>query len=107
MIVFFIFYLTTENFLTKYTSKYFFLCCFFFFFLFLCQSSKLYLHFQEVLDIYLNAYPDSATAVNLRACNQYKLYNGKAAEKELRSLSGQNAPKTEFAKDFIAHNTVG
>lgn len=34
----------------------------------------------EVLQVYLQQFADSATAVNLRACNHYKLYNGKAAE---------------------------
>ena len=37
-------------------------------------------HSQEVLAVYLNQYPDSATALNLRACNHFRLYNGKAAE---------------------------
>lgn len=34
----------------------------------------------EVLTLYLNQYPDSATAVNLKACNHFKLYNGRSAE---------------------------
>ncbi len=36
--------------------------------------------FQEVLAVYLNQYSDSAIAINLRACNHFRLYNGKAAE---------------------------
>lgn len=35
---------------------------------------------QEVLAVYLQNHPDSVTAVNLKACNHYRLYNGKAAE---------------------------
>lgn len=35
---------------------------------------------QELLDTYLKKYPDSVTAVNIQACNQYKLYNRKKAE---------------------------
>mgnify|MGYP001810460919 CR=1 FL=1 len=35
---------------------------------------------QEVLGVYLQHYPDSAIGINLRACNHYRLYNGKAAE---------------------------
>lgn len=35
---------------------------------------------QEILDLYLKNYPDSVTAMNLQACNQYRLYNEKAAE---------------------------
>lgn len=40
---------------------------------------------QEVLDVYLKKNPESATATNLQACNQYRLYNGKAAEVKLRN----------------------
>ncbi|MFH4980015.1 hypothetical protein AB6A40_006724 [Gnathostoma spinigerum] len=60
----------------------------------------------EVLQNYLNEYPDSATAVNLRACNQYKLYNGKAAERELNILKDQTSSSFRFARDIIMHNTV-
>lgn len=35
---------------------------------------------QEVLAVYLQQCPDSVTATNLKACNHYRLYNGKAAE---------------------------
>jgi intraflagellar transport protein 56 len=35
---------------------------------------------QELLEIYLKKYSESAIAINLQACNQYKLYNGKTAE---------------------------
>ena len=35
---------------------------------------------QEVLAVYLQHYPDSAIGINLKACNHYRLYNGKAAE---------------------------
>ncbi|XP_063240941.1 intraflagellar transport protein 56 isoform X5 [Bacillus rossius redtenbacheri] len=41
---------------------------------------------QEVLQVYLQAHPDSAVAINLKACNHFRLYNGKAAENELRTL---------------------
>lgn len=34
----------------------------------------------EVLNLYLTQHPDSATAVNLKACNHFKLYNGRSAE---------------------------
>jgi intraflagellar transport protein 56 len=33
---------------------------------------------QEALNVYLQRFPDSAIAVNLKACNHYRLYNGKA-----------------------------
>ena len=35
---------------------------------------------QEVLAVYLQQFPDSAIAINLKACNHFRLYNGKAAE---------------------------
>jgi hypothetical protein len=41
---------------------------------------------QEVLAVYLQQFPDSAIAINLKACNHFRLYNGKAAETEIKSL---------------------
>ncbi|CAN0268995.1 unnamed protein product, partial [Ectocarpus sp. 13 AM-2016] len=41
----------------------------------------------EILAVYLQAFPDSAVAMNLKACNVFRLYNGKAAETELKALS--------------------
>ena len=38
----------------------------------------------EILAVYLSAHPDSAIAINLKACNHFRLYNGKAAEGELK-----------------------
>uniref|UniRef100_A0A4W3GE76 Intraflagellar transport protein 56 n=1 Tax=Callorhinchus milii TaxID=7868 RepID=A0A4W3GE76_CALMI len=35
---------------------------------------------QEVLAVYLQHFPDSTIALNLKACNHFRLYNGKAAE---------------------------
>lgn len=35
---------------------------------------------QEVLAVYLQSMPDSTIALNLKACNHFRLYNGKAAE---------------------------
>ena len=34
----------------------------------------------EILAVYLQTHPDSASALNLKACNHFRLYNGKAAE---------------------------
>lgn len=40
---------------------------------------------QEVLAVYLQSIPESTIALNLKACNHFRLYNGKAAEvKQLR-----------------------
>jgi intraflagellar transport protein 56 len=41
----------------------------------------------EILAVYLGLHADSIVGVNLRACNHYQLYNGKAAEAELKALA--------------------
>lgn len=61
---------------------------------------------QEVLSVYLQHCPDSAIAVNLKACNHFKLYNGKAAEAELKSLEEMTTASFNYAKDLIKHNLV-
>lgn len=57
----------------------------------------------EVLDLYLISYPDSTIAINLKACNRFRLTNGRAAENELKSLI-----RTDdiFGADLIMHNLV-
>lgn len=57
---------------------------------------------QEVLNVYLTAYPDSVIGKNLRACNFYRLDNFKAAENELLSLH----EKSVFGSDLVKHNIV-
>lgn len=61
---------------------------------------------QEVLTTYLQSYRDSATAINLKACNHFRLYNGKAAEAELQSLQELASSSFEYAQDLIKHNLV-
>jgi tetratricopeptide (TPR) repeat protein len=61
---------------------------------------------QEVLQSYLQAVPDSATALNLKACNHFRLYNGKAAEAELLALQEKASASFEYAQDIIRHNLV-
>eukprot|EP00620_Florenciella_sp_RCC1587_P011658 CAMPEP_0182557060 /NCGR_PEP_ID=MMETSP1324-20130603/1117_1 /TAXON_ID=236786 /ORGANISM="Florenciella sp., Strain RCC1587" /LENGTH=673 /DNA_ID=CAMNT_0024769061 /DNA_START=95 /DNA_END=2117 /DNA_ORIENTATION=+ len=58
----------------------------------------------EILAVYLQAHPDSAIAVNLKACNHFRLYNGRAAEAELKVLSDQG--HNLQANDLIRHNMV-
>nr|CAG4636942.1 EOG090X04LA [Ceriodaphnia reticulata] len=60
---------------------------------------------QEVLSVYLQKIPDSLIALNLKACNIYRLYNGRSAETEIRTLldSLANCP---FGKDLLNHNLV-
>ena len=64
----------------------------------------------EILDAYLKRYPDSAVALNLRACNHFRLYNGKSAEQELRPLlevfEGSKAGGENLWADVIHHNLV-
>ncbi|XP_064640455.1 intraflagellar transport protein 56-like isoform X3 [Lineus longissimus] len=61
---------------------------------------------QEVLAVYLQQFPDSAIALNLKACNHFRLYNGKAAEAELKALQDMASPSFMFARDLIKHNLV-
>ena len=58
----------------------------------------------EILAVYLNTYPDSAIAINLKACNHFRLYNGKAAESELRVLADKGVNLQ--GSDLIRHNLV-
>lgn len=59
---------------------------------------------MELLGVYLPQHPDSAIAVNLKACNSFRLYNGKAAAAELKVLedSGRNISED----DLLQHNLV-
>lgn len=45
----------------------------------------------EILGTYLEHFPRSAVAINLKACNHYKMYNGKSAEADLKELGGDVA----------------
>lgn len=58
----------------------------------------------EILGVYLQAYPDSAIAVNLKACNSFRLYNGKAADAELKTLADKGV--NLHTVDLIRHNMV-
>ncbi|XP_030335360.1 intraflagellar transport protein 56 isoform X2 [Strigops habroptila] len=61
---------------------------------------------QEVLAVYLQQVPDSTIALNLKACNHFRLYNGKAAEAELKNLTESASSSFEFGKELIKHNLV-
>ena len=58
----------------------------------------------EILAVYLQAHPDSAVALNLKACNHFRLYNGKAAAAELKSLTDSGHALQD--NDLIKHNLV-
>ena len=61
----------------------------------------------EILAVYLGLYPDSIVSVNLKACNHYQLYNGKAAEVELKQLQNASTSGTIFEdNDLLRHNLV-
>lgn len=62
---------------------------------------------HEILSVYLNHHPTSVFAVNLKACNQYQLYNGKAAEQELKVLQTASESGNLFTdNDLLRHNLV-
>lgn len=56
----------------------------------------------EILQVYLQPHPQSALAVNLKACNHFRLYNGKAAEAELKQLPEASLQEN----DLVRHNLV-
>jgi len=58
----------------------------------------------EILAVYLQTHPDIAVAINLKACNHFRLYNGKAAETELKVLADHG--HILQANDLIRHNMV-
>lgn len=58
----------------------------------------------EILAVYLQQFPDSPIAINLKACNHFRLYNGKAAEAELKVLSDKGINLQ--SNDLIRHNLV-
>lgn len=61
----------------------------------------------EILQSYLTAYPTSVLAVNLKACNQYQLYSGKAAEDALKPLQQAYEGGNVFNdNDLLRHNLV-
>jgi intraflagellar transport protein 56 len=61
----------------------------------------------DILAVYLGLYPDSVVGVNLKACNHYQLYNGKAAEAELKVLQNASTTGNIFSdNDLLRHNLV-
>lgn len=61
----------------------------------------------EILAVYLGLFPNSIVGVNLKACNHYQLYNGKAAEAELKVLQNNSTSGNVFQdNDLLRHNLV-
>jgi intraflagellar transport protein 56 len=57
---------------------------------------------QEILDLYLNTHPNSIIAANLKACNRFRMFNGQAAEQDIKHLIDSGV----FGIDLIKHNLV-
>ena len=61
----------------------------------------------EILQVYLGLYPDSVVGLNLKACNNFQLYNGKAAEAELKTVQNhQTSGDVLQDYDLLRHNLV-
>ena len=60
---------------------------------------------QELLNQY-SFLSDSVLAGNLKACNHYRLYNGKAAEGQLRSLIELIHNEDSLGRQLLRHNLV-
>lgn len=58
----------------------------------------------EIMQAYLQAFPDSVVAVNVKACNQFKLYNGLAAKDEIKTLTDRGYHIEQ--NDLVSHNMV-
>lgn len=61
---------------------------------------------QEMLASYVQLNPDSVMASNLKACNNYRLYSGKAAQTELKVLLDETSHGFVFGQDILRHNMV-
>uniref|UniRef100_A0A061QZQ4 Tetratricopeptide repeat protein 26 n=1 Tax=Tetraselmis sp. GSL018 TaxID=582737 RepID=A0A061QZQ4_9CHLO len=72
----------------------------------LCYSKLDYYDVSlEILSVHLQTCPDSAFSLNLKACNHFRLYNGKAAEAELKPL--KDLTDSECGdNELIRHNLV-
>ncbi|TMW50827.1 hypothetical protein DOY81_004103, partial [Sarcophaga bullata] len=57
---------------------------------------------QEVLEVYLSKFPDSTIAINLKACNRFRLFSGRVAEQEIKNIVDNGT----FGADLIRHNLV-
>lgn len=63
------------------------------------------LRYASAMQQYLTAVPDSVQAVNLRACNTFRLSTGKAAETELLAFKASSATAL-LDNELIRHNLV-
>ena len=61
---------------------------------------------QEVLQVYLQKYPDSPTAINLKACNHFRFYKSTSEMSEMKQLIDKVSSASHFGNDLIQHNIV-
>ena len=59
---------------------------------------------HSVLNTYIEEHPTSITAINVKACTYFRLYNGKSAELELKNLGLLTSHSCQFGTSLIAHN---
>ena len=59
----------------------------------------------EILATYLQTYGESALATNVKACNYFRLYDGKAAEAELKILADKSGGAF-MENELVRHNLV-
>lgn len=57
---------------------------------------------NDVIQPYLQQHPDSAVALNVKACNLYKLYDGKSAESEVKRMAETSSTITD--SPLLQHN---
>jgi len=58
----------------------------------------------EILNVYLQQFPGSVVALNLKAANHYRLFNGTSAETELKALVEQGVNINDHP--LLQHNLV-
>jgi len=67
-------------------------------------------HFRISLDFvskYLSKFPDSASALNLRACNHFRVFDGPRADADLQLLADKlQSSAHAFGRELVEHNLV-
>ncbi|CAD5118028.1 DgyrCDS6768 [Dimorphilus gyrociliatus] len=62
---------------------------------------------QEILNIYLRSYPDSVVAINLKACNNFRLFHVESAHTELEFYKEKYSESSySYFLDVLNHNLV-
>lgn len=61
---------------------------------------------EEVLQVYLQQHPNSAMAINLKACNNFRAYDTVSAQAEMKQLLEKTSSACSFGNDLVQHNIV-